>query len=63
LDQNSRGASFTEVITQGTNRCGNNSHVMIEKVSDSEISCKYSHAHSRVVIATVVLSKKAELTK
>jgi hypothetical protein len=62
-DKNSRGASFTEVITKGTDRCGNNSHVMIEKVNDSEISCKYTHARSRVVIATVVLSKKAQSTE
>jgi hypothetical protein len=62
IDKNSGGASFTEVITQGTNRCANNSHVMLEKVNDSEISCKYTHARSRVVIATVVLSKKALLT-
>jgi len=62
IDKNSGGASFTEVITQGTDRCGNNSHVMIEKVNDSEISCKYTHARSRVVIATVVLSKKAQST-
>ena len=62
IDKNSGGASFTEVITQGADRCGNNSHVMIEKVNDSEISCKYTHADSRVVIATVVLSKKAQST-
>lgn len=59
-DKNSRGASFTELITQGTNRCTNNSHILIEKVNDSEISCKYSHARTRVVIATAVLSKKAQ---
>ena len=63
IDENSRGASFTEVISKGTDRCGNNSHVMIDKVNDSEISCKYTHARSRVVIATVVLSKKAQSTK
>ena len=62
IDKNSGGASFTEVIAQGTDRCGNNSHVMLEKVNDSEISCKYMHARSRVVIATVVLSKKAQST-
>lgn len=58
LSQNSGGASFTEVITQGAG-CANNSHVMLEKVNDSEISCRYTYAHSRVVIATAVLSKKA----
>jgi hypothetical protein len=63
IDKNSRGASFTEVITRGADRCDNNSHVMIEKVNDSEISCKYTHAQSRVVIATVVLSKKAQSTE
>lgn len=63
LDRNSRGASFTEVITQGTDRCGNNSHVMMEKVNDSEISCRYTHAGSRDVIATAVLSKKAQSTE
>jgi hypothetical protein len=63
IDNNSAGASFTEVITEGIDSCGNNSHVMIEKVNDSEISCKYTHARSRVVIATVVLSKKAQSTE
>jgi hypothetical protein len=62
IDKNSVGASFTEVITQGIDRCGNNSHVMIEKVNVSEISCKFTHARSRVVIATAVLSKKAQST-
>ena len=60
IDINSRAASFTEVITQGTDRCDNNSHVMIEKVNESEISCKYTHASSRNVIATATLSKKAQ---
>lgn len=59
-NKNSRGASFTELITQGANRCSNNGHIVIEKVNDSEISCKYSRAGSRVVIATAVLSKKAQ---
>jgi len=60
IDMNSRAASFTEVITQGTDLCDNNNHVMIEKMNDSEISCKYTRASSRVVIATAVLSKKAQ---
>jgi hypothetical protein len=60
IDKNSSGASFTEVITQGTDRCGTNSHVMIEKTNDSEISCRYMHPSSRVVIATVTLSRKAQ---
>lgn len=60
IDKNSREATFTEVITKGIDRCGNNSHVMVEKVSATEISCRFTHAGSRAVIATVVLSKKAE---
>ena len=60
IDKNSREASFTEVITQGKDRCGNNSHVMVEKVSATEVSCRFTHAGNRAVIATVVLSKKAE---
>lgn len=60
IDKNSGGASFTEVITQGTDLCDNNSHVMLEKINDAEISCKYTHAGSRVVIATATLSKKAQ---
>ena len=59
IDENSSGASFTEVITEGTDRCSTNSHVLIEKVNDFEISCQYTHASSRVVIATATLSKKA----
>jgi hypothetical protein len=60
IDINSRAASFTEVIKQGTDLCDNNNHVMIEKMNDSEISCKYMRASGRVVIATAVLSKKAQ---
>lgn len=59
-DRNSRGANFIEVITQGTKLCTNNSHIMMEKISDSEISCKYTNAGSRKVIASVVLSKKPD---
>lgn len=59
-NHHSRGASFDEVITQGTDRCDKNDHVMMEKVSDSEISCKYTRAKSRVVIATAVLTKKSK---
>jgi len=58
IEKNSQSASFTEVITQGLERCGNNSHVMIEKLSTSELSCRYTRAGSREVIATVVLTKK-----
>jgi hypothetical protein len=60
IDKNSRAATFTEVITQGADRCANNSHVMVEKTSASEISCRFTHAGSRAVIATVVLSKKSQ---
>lgn len=58
IEKNSRSASFTEVITQGLDQCENNSHVMIEKLSASELSCRYAHPGSRAVIATVVLTKK-----
>jgi len=58
IEKNSQSASFTEVITRGLARCDNNSHVMIEKLSPSELSCRYTHAGSRAVIATVVLTKK-----
>jgi hypothetical protein len=60
IDKNSREARFSEVITQGTDRCGNNGGVMVEKVSASEISARFTHAGSRAVIATVMLSKKAQ---
>ena len=59
-NHHSNGASFDEVITQGTDRCDKNDHVMMEKVSDSEISCKYTRAKSRVVIATAVLTRKSK---
>lgn len=62
LDKSSVGASFTEVISKGTNLCDTNSHVMLEKINDSEISCRYSHEGSRSVIATATLSKKAQAT-
>jgi hypothetical protein len=58
LDKSSVGASFTEVISEGTSLCSTNSHVMLEKISDSEISCKFTHEGSRAVIATATLTKK-----
>jgi hypothetical protein len=57
IEKNSRSASFNEVITQGVDQC-TNSHVTVEKVSASEISCRYTHVKSRAVIATAVLRKK-----
>lgn len=57
IEKNSRSASFNEVITQGVDRCIN-SHVTVEKVSASELSCRYTHVKSRAVIATAVLTKK-----
>jgi hypothetical protein len=60
IDKRRDGASFTEVITQGTDLCGNNSHVLIERTNDSEMSCKYTHPSIRVVIATATLSRKAK---
>jgi hypothetical protein len=62
LDKSSVGASFTEVISEGANLCGTNSHVMLEKINDAEVSCKYTHEGSRAVIATATLSKKAAAT-
>jgi hypothetical protein len=58
IEKNSQSASFTEVITQGLDQCSNNSHVLVEKVSASEISCRYTHAGGRAVIATVALARK-----
>jgi len=57
IEKNSRSASFNEVITQGIDQC-TNSHVTVEKVSASEISCRYTNLRSRAVIATAVLTKK-----
>jgi hypothetical protein len=57
IEKNSRSASFNEVITQGIDQCIN-SHITVEKVSASEISCRYTHLKSRAVIATAVLTKK-----
>src|SRR2546427_2580317 len=59
-DHHSSGATFNEVITQGTDRCDKNDHVIIEKVNDSEISCKYTRAKSRVVIPTAVRTRKSK---
>lgn len=58
IEKNSRSASFTEAITQGLDLCENNSHVMVEKLSASEITVRYAHPGSRTVIATVVLKEK-----
>lgn len=58
IEKNSQSASFTEVITKGLDKCDNNSHVMVEKLNESEISCRYAHEGSRAVIATVVLKRK-----
>ena len=57
IEKNSRSASFNEVITQGLNQCAN-SYVTVERLSASEISCRYTHVKSRAVIATAVLTKK-----
>jgi hypothetical protein len=57
IEKNSRSASFNEVITQGLDQC-TNSHVVVEKLSASEISCRYADLKSRAVIATAVLTKK-----
>jgi hypothetical protein len=57
IEKNSRSASFNEVITQGRDQC-TNSYVTVEKVSASEISCRYTNMKSRAVIATAVLTKK-----
>jgi hypothetical protein len=57
IEKNSRSASFNEVITQGRDQC-TNSYVTVEKVSASEISCRYTNVKSRAVIATAVLTKK-----
>ncbi len=57
IESNTSEARFVEVITQG-DRCATNSRVMIQKVNDSEISCKYTYARNRLVIATVVLTKR-----
>lgn len=57
IEKNSRSASFNEVITRGLDQCSN-SHVMVERLSASEISCRYMHLKSRALIATAVLTKK-----
>lgn len=58
IEKNSQSASFTEVITEGLGQCSNNSHVMVEKLNASEITCRYANEGSRAVIATVVLTRK-----
>jgi hypothetical protein len=58
-NKHSRGASFTEYITHGTDRCVQNERVIIEKVSDSEISCKFIYAGTREVVATAMLTKRS----
>lgn len=60
VDNTASEARFIEEITQGKDRCATNSHVTIQKVDDSEISAKYTYAQSRAVIATVVLTRKAQ---
>jgi hypothetical protein len=59
IDNTTSEARFIEEITQGKDRCATNSHVTIQKVSESEISGKYTYAQSRAVIATVVLTRKS----
>jgi hypothetical protein len=62
MEKNTDEAKFSEVITQGIDLCANNSKVIIRKTNDSQISCTYTYARSRVVIATAVLTKKAQPT-
>ncbi len=57
IDKSTQSASFNEVITQGRDQC-TNSHVMVKKLSASEISCRYFHERTRALIATAVLTKK-----
>lgn len=57
--QNSSGGTFTETITNGTTLCVNKSRIQLQKVSDTELSLKYSHENTRTVVATATLSKKA----
>jgi len=58
VDQNSSGGTFTEIITKGTTLCVNKSRILLQKVSDTELSLKYSHENTRTVVATATLRKK-----
>jgi hypothetical protein len=51
-------ARFKEVITQGLNRCENNGAVLIEKISDTQLSFKYSSPNTASITSTAVLKKK-----
>lgn len=58
VEENSKGGTFTESITNGTTICANKSRILLRKVSDTELALKYSHESSRTIVATATLSKK-----
>jgi hypothetical protein len=63
VNQNAAEARFVEVITTGLGRCANNGNVMIRKISDSQISLRFTYAHSKVVIATATLTRRGSSTQ
>lgn len=63
IEKGTEKARFKETITQGLSRCENNGSVLIEKISDTQISFKYSSPNTRAVTSTAVLSKRGGKTE
>lgn len=58
VDQNSSGGTFREIISKNVSNCANNSQILLQKVTDNELTLKYSHENTREVIATATLRKR-----
>lgn len=58
VDQNSTGGTFREIISKNVSNCANNSQIILQKVTDNELTLKYSHENTREVIATATLRKR-----
>lgn len=58
VDQTSTGGTFREIISKNVSNCANNSQILLQKVTDNELTLKYSHENNRAVVATATLRKR-----
>lgn len=58
VDKSFSSARFKEKITYGIGRCVDDGDIIIERVSDSQISFKYIEPNSTVIMASAILNKK-----
>lgn len=58
MDKTSFRATFKEKITYGVGRCVDNGSIIVERVSDSQLSFRYRQPNSTEVVASSILNKK-----